>query len=90
MHESENRNKHLESRLEALENTRENSTAIVACDKCDLIFKNESKLSEHTIRTHEDKTEEENVSASTVEFSDENLTEENDKVYQCICIYSWI
>ena len=44
---------------------------------CDLIFKTESKLSEHTIKTHannENNTGENNISASTVEFS--NKTDE--------------
>ena len=94
--ESEKINEYLESRLKTVETAIENLTLNFSCDKCDLIFKNESTLIEHTIRDHEnneDKNvpEEEKVSASTAELNnktDEKLTEDCDKVFQCeICNY---
>ena len=76
----------------------DNLSATFPCDKCDLVCKNESELTEHTTKTHtndENDTEEENVSAceepnvtiSSVELS-ENITNNitnvvDDKVLQC-------
>ena len=76
----------------------ENSSSIFPCDKCDLVFRTESELTEHTTKTHtndKNDTEEENVSAceepnvtiSSVELS-ENITNNitnvvDDKVLQC-------
>ena len=89
VHNSEERNKNLESRLETLEETIENLTLHLFCDKFELVFRNENQPTEHTTESHVNKrsvTEEEHVSTSTVEMSsktDENLTEDQDKVFQC-------
>ena len=75
----EERTNNLESRLENLEKTIEKLTLNYSCDKCELIFRNESQLTKHTTETHVNKrsvTEEEYVSPS-------NLTEDQDKVFQC-------
>ena len=72
---------------------------------CDLIFKQESELTEHTTNTHandKNDTEEENVPVGTVEHSEEqnvtnpsvelseSLTNDNDKVYKCaICNFKF-
>ena len=73
----------------------ENLSSIFPCDKCDVVFKTESELTEHTTKTHsndENYTQEENVSA-TVKHSEEqnvtissvelreNLTNDHDQIY---------
>ena len=84
---SEDKIEYLEKKLEAVEKINQNLTINFPCDICDLIFKSESKLIEHTQETHANKeTLKENQNEPILvvsEKSDSKLTKSDDKVFQC-------
>ena len=86
---AEEKYEYLESKIEKLEKNCENSSVNFPCNLCDIIFKTECKLDEHTADMHTNKegnNESISEAASNIETSDKdtsNLAKPDEKVFQC-------